>query len=280
MKANPTTFDESLAQWSKEMTMPWGKLKYKLTQSNLARHLAEGELRVLDAGGGNGTDAIALVQKGHRVEIIDYSKEMLADAQRRAADANVAERITIHHADLHEASRLFRERDFDVIVCHNVVGYVKDAPALLKGLVTLLKVGGVVSVVGVNRYSVPYHAAFLGGNLTDALAKLGASSVRSYIFDTTITTFSAEDVSGMLQDAGCHVEQDYGIRCLCDYWGDNERKSQPEIFEQLERLEFAFTDKHPYKLLARYFDRIANDDPSPPRRQPPGPGRKRHPVWA
>jgi hypothetical protein len=67
-------------------------------------------------------------------------------------------------------------------------------------------------------------------------------------------------MSGLLRDAGCHIEQDYGVRCVCDYWGDNERKSQPEIFEQLERLEFALTDKYPYKLLARYFQVVARKD--------------------
>ena len=46
---------------------------------------------------------------------------------------------------------------------------------------------------------------------------------------------------------------DYGIRCMFDYWGDNVRKSAPETIEQLRRLEFALTDRHPYKLLARYF---------------------------
>jgi len=40
---------------------------------------------------------------------------------------------------------------------------------------------------------------------------------------------------------------------MCDYWGDNARKSDPATFEQIERLDFALTDLYPYKLLARYF---------------------------
>ena len=61
----------------------------------------------------------------------------------------------------------------------------------------------------------------------------------------------------MLVSLGCAIEGDYGIRCMCDYWGDNERKSDPAIFEQIEELEFALTAKHPYKLLARNLQVIA-----------------------
>jgi hypothetical protein len=39
--------------------------------------------------------------------------------------------------------------------------------------------------------------------------------------------------------------------------GDNDLKADPAVFKQLEELEFAMADRHPYKLLARYFQVIA-----------------------
>ena len=60
MPATPTAFDNHIEQWIEEQGKPWGSLRYKLTQANLAKHLSAGPLRILDAGGGNGLDSIPL----------------------------------------------------------------------------------------------------------------------------------------------------------------------------------------------------------------------------
>ena len=60
--------------------------------------------------------------------------------------------------------------------------------------------------------------------------------------------------------AGCADAHDYGLLCICGYWTDNERKSDPAIFAQLETLELAMTDRNPYKLLARYFHIVARKE--------------------
>jgi hypothetical protein len=38
---------------------------------------------------------------------------------------------------------------------------------------------------------------------------------------------------------------------------DNERKSEPNTLAQLEELELALSAEYPYKLLARFFQVIA-----------------------
>ena len=120
-----------------------------------------------------------------------------------------------------------------------------------------LKSGGLISLLSINRYSIPYHLAFLRGDLAEALAQIDARGMRAHIFDATMANYSADEIGAMLQGAGCAVEHDYGIRCMCDYWGDNERKADPVVFAQIEQLESALADRHPYKLLARYFMVIA-----------------------
>lgn len=47
--------------------------------------------------------------------------------------------------------------------------------------------------------------------------------------------------------------EQYGIRAICDFMADNERKFDPEFYAQLEQLELAVNNKHPYKLLARFY---------------------------
>jgi S-adenosylmethionine-dependent methyltransferase len=257
MNTTAAAFDNHIEQWIEEQAKPWGVLRYKQTQANLAKHLGLAPLRILDAGGGNGLDSIPLAQQGHFVEIVDYSTQMLSDAVHRAAQADVQDRIIVHQANVQDIGSLFPDSHFDVVLCHNVLQYVENISALLKNLSRLLKANGLISLISINRYSQSYHAAFLRGDLAEALAQVDGHQQRAHIFDTMMTNYSVQEISDMLDSSGCSIEQDYGLRCLFDYWGDNERKSDPAIFEQLERLEFALMDRYPYKLLARYYHVIA-----------------------
>lgn len=257
MSTTATEFDDKIAKWKQEMDLPWAKLKYKLGQANLAKHLGQNQMNILDAGGGNGLDSIPFAIQGHNVHLVDYSQEMLSDAQNRAVQENVQRRFTTHLADVRNIPALFSESQFDLILCHNVLQYIDDVPALLYNFSKLLKPDGVVSIVSINRYSTPYHAAFLDNNLVEALAKLNTRTSKAKIFDAVMTSYCADEINVLLKNIGVVPEGDYGIRCICDYWGDNARKLDPVIFEQIERLEFALTEMHPYKLLARYFQVVA-----------------------
>jgi hypothetical protein len=73
-----------------------------------------------------------------------------------------------------------------------------------------------------------------------------------------VTEYSAEEMRAMLPDAGLNFDAEYGIRCLSDYWGDNETKSKPEVWEKLKKVEYALTDKYPYNLLARFWQMVAH----------------------
>jgi S-adenosylmethionine-dependent methyltransferase len=258
MPTSAAVFDTRLPKWIEEQNLPWGKLKYKLVQAHLARHIGQGQaLRILDAGGGNGLDSIPLAEQGHRVDLVDYSREMLAEAERQASLVQAHERVNIHYANVQDLPQLFPQAEFDLVLCHNVLQYVEDVRGLLKNLAACLKPGGLLSVVSINRYSIAYRAALPGGNLTEALEKIDVREMQAFVFNTPMVNYSAEEVGAMLQQAGYRVEQDYGIRCICDYWEDNQLKFDPVVFQQLERLEFALAEKYPYKLLARYFQVIA-----------------------
>jgi S-adenosylmethionine-dependent methyltransferase len=253
----PNTFDKALSQWITEQNQPWGRLKYQLAQANLAKHIGDEPLQILDAGGGNGLDALALAAQGHSVDLVDYSSEMLAQAEQQANENSVSDRLRIHQADVRDVVGLFPPSHFDFVVCHNVLQYIEDVTALLTGLAVVLKPSGLLSLISINRYSMAYHAAFLRDDLTEAFTHLDARTMQAHTFDAVLTNYSPDEICAMLQGNGWQVEADYGLRCMSDYWGDNERKADPAIFARLERLEYALTDRYPYKLLARYFQIIA-----------------------
>ena len=133
MTATAIKFDDKISLWKQQMELPWAKLKYKLVQTNLAKHLGQGQMRILDAGGGNGLDSIPFATQGHFVNIVDYSQEMLSDIQAQ-------ERVTTHFADVREISSLFPDSQFDLILCHNVLQYIEDVPALINSFAKLPKI--------------------------------------------------------------------------------------------------------------------------------------------
>ena len=261
MSTSATVFDSAIAQWRKEQTFPWFKLKYKLCHANLVKHLPlDRPLQILDVGGGNGVESIPFAEAGHQVDLVDYSQEMLGDARQQIEAKGLQERARLHHADLLHLSTLFAPASFDLLLCHNVLSYVDEVPTRLGEMAALLKPGGLASFVNVNRYSRAYSTAFLRNDLEGALTEIGQRTFNTIVFKSTMTLYSAEEFSEMLTAHGLQIAQDYGVLCMYVYWGDNERKYDPVIHGQLEKLEFELTDKYPYKLLASYYQVIAGRD--------------------
>lgn len=84
-------------------------------------HLPPGArgLEVLDAGCGQGTQAILLARAGHRVTGIDSSKELLAVAERskREQREDVARRLRFERGDVLDLDD-GRNGSYDVVCCH------------------------------------------------------------------------------------------------------------------------------------------------------------------
>lgn len=254
-------FDDAITTWLTELEQPWNKLRYTLYRANLKRHLPPGSLRILDVGGGSGSDAIPLAQDGHEVTLIDFSSKMLEQAQHIAQHCGVSERLEFHQADLFDLPGLFSMPVFDVVVCHNVIQYVPDMPGALQVICEPLKPGGIVSVINVNRASDVLQAALLRLNLDEACERIDARDSYTPIFHTSLRRYAGEEMIGPLQDAGCMLLGHYGIRCVTDYIFDNTLKHDPEFYAKLEKLELALTDKLPYVLIARFFQLIAQKQP-------------------
>ncbi|MCA9654241.1 MAG: methyltransferase domain-containing protein [Myxococcales bacterium] len=103
--------------------------------------------RVLDVGCGPGIDTLALAERvGPTGEVVgvDYDEEMVAEAERRAAQAGVAARVRHLHAD---ATALPLPDDhFDACRCERVLQHVRDPEAALDELVRVTRPGGWIVV--------------------------------------------------------------------------------------------------------------------------------------
>lgn len=260
MTATAQLFDDRLSAFKENQNTPWGRLRYGLAFANVRRHLDARSRRVLDAGGGNGLDAIPFGAQGHTVALLDYSAEMLAEARRNAEADGIAERMTFHQADLTAIPTLFPEAQFDVVLCHNVLQYVDDVGAALRAMCHVLRPGGLISLVSVNRYSESYRQALQRLDLDAAYTNLDATSIMTVVFGVPMRAYAAEEMRQPLREAGCAVLGEYGLLCVCGYIPNNDIKYDPVFFAKLERLESAMSDKYPYYLLARYFQVVARKE--------------------
>ena len=126
-----------------------------------------------------------------------------------------------------------------------------------------MKPGGVLSLMSVNRYSEFYRQALRELDLEEARNSLDTGTFVTVVFGVPAHRYTAEDLIRLLLPAGSELLAQYGVRCVCDYIIDNEIKSDPEFYAQLEQLEIAVSDRFPYYLFGRFFQIIARKSSRP-----------------
>ncbi|WP_203908009.1 methyltransferase domain-containing protein [Rhizocola hellebori] len=258
--AGPTRdiFGAAMAAWRQWQDAPWGRLRYTLAEHNLRRHLDGRPLKVLDVAGGNGVEAARMAAAGHDVTVVDYSTEMLASARALAVSTGVAHRVTCIESDAAKLSDVVEEGAYDLVLCHNLLQFVPDIESILVTVLQPLKPGGLLSVLAANAHSEPIRMAVRDLDLTAALEALDATRHYTKTFGTPVYPRTAEEVTAVLRGLGCGLLGHYGIRSICDYIPDDQRKYDATFFAELERLEIALSDRMPYVSTARLFHLIAS----------------------
>ena len=252
-------FESGLDRWKAEQDTGWHRFSYQLIENNLKQHIPVDSppLTILDAGGGNGIDSLALARMNHHVDIVDMTERMLHEAKANAALAGVSARINTHAMDILSIDRKFSESHFDVVICHNVIQYVDELEPLLDSIYRVLRPGGFLSLITKNQYSLLYQAAYQDNDLDAAFEWLHHGQQQSSIFDVDTQAYQADQLSIYLELQGYDLEKHYGIGCLYHYWGSGEISESSEQYEKLKKLEIELMDRAPYKNSARYFQLIA-----------------------
>jgi S-adenosylmethionine-dependent methyltransferase len=249
-------FDDKIEKWEEWQDALWGKLYYTISRYNIQRHLNDLPKRVLDVGGGNGSDSIYFAGKGYPVTCLEISTEMLARARQSAAKQGVSEKISFHQCNAQDILQRFAGQQFDLILCHLVLEFTKDFHKTLRDICKLIAPGGMLSVIEMNRYSEVYRKIFQVGDLRAALGEVEKKEYLNCWFTKCVPVFSGEEIVDLLRKNGCTLIGHFGIRCVNDYL-PNEKKTETEFNNNLEQLERKLTDTYPYYLLARFYQIIA-----------------------
>jgi len=252
-------FDGHLESWSAWQREPWAVVRYAVVADVLDRYLRplNGDLRILDVGGGDGMDSLRLVEQGHQLTILDFSDGMLGQARQAADRAGVADRVRLVCGDV-DAIEDLHLVDFDVVLCHFVVQYVADPETVVAQVVSAARVGGLISLIAPNPPSEVLAKAVRQADPVAALEMLDAHHVQAVTFGHDVARLGWQRGVDLLASAGAEVVGRYGSRSIIDLIQDDDLKVDPERFEQLLDLEKAVAGRSPYRDIARAWQLVAH----------------------
>ncbi|PID53758.1 MAG: SAM-dependent methyltransferase [Micrococcales bacterium] len=95
-------------------------------------------LRVVDLGGGTGSQAAGLAKQGHHVTVVDPSPNALAAVSRRAAEAGL-DTLHAEQGDAENLADLLGIGTVDLVLCHNVLEVVDDPVVALGSVRQVLR---------------------------------------------------------------------------------------------------------------------------------------------
>jgi SAM-dependent methyltransferase len=216
--------------------------------AGLASKTGRAQLDIVDAGGGTGGFAVPLAGLGHRVTVVDPSPDSLAAAQRRAAEQAVTLRAV--QGDAADLAALAGEQSADLVLCHSVLEYVDSPQAAMAAIATVLRPGGVVSVLAASAVAAVIHRA-LAGRFADArrlLASAGAvaspAAGAAGPGAAAMRRFTLAEVAGLIEAAGLRPGAAHGVRVFADLVPGVIADAEPGAAEALLELERA-ASAHP-----------------------------------
>ncbi|NHN59334.1 MULTISPECIES: cyclopropane-fatty-acyl-phospholipid synthase family protein [Halorussus] len=119
---DPEVYYDEFAEreWDRLDRDPVTRMEFANTVDYLAEHLpavdgTSDSVRVLDAGGAAGRYACWLAERDYDVTLVDLSTEQVALAREKAAERDLADRVTAEKGDVRDLG--FEDETFDAVCC-------------------------------------------------------------------------------------------------------------------------------------------------------------------
>src|SRR5467141_395240 len=132
----------------------------------------------------------------------DSSATMLALAERTIVEAGVSDKITVKRGDAAQLADIFQTGSFDIILCHNLLEYVDDPGAVLRGAARALRDSlAILSVLVRNQAGEVFKAAIQAGDLAAAQNGLTAEWGQEALYGGRVRLFTPDSLRSMLSEA-------------------------------------------------------------------------------
>jgi ubiquinone/menaquinone biosynthesis C-methylase UbiE len=269
-KADSGRFQSGADKYAAYLETPEGRLRCDLALANLQDFLVLPQsgrsLRGLDLGCGTGATAVRLARLGIHMTLLDSSSAMLDIAKRAAREAGVDGKIALHHGDAAQVANLFPAESFDVVLCHNILEYVNDPVAVLRGAARAMQdSSAILSVIVRNQPGEVLKAAIQAGDLAAAEQNLTAEWGLESLYAGKVRLFTAGGLRAMLMKASLAVAAERGVRVISDYLPP--RISRREEYHQIFELERKLGSRPEFAAVARYIQVIARHSREAPSKE-------------
>lgn len=249
--------------WSAYASGPEGERRTEVLWRQLASHLpiarmttGSAPLNCLDAGCGTGAQGMRLLGVGGRVTFLDVSETLLEQARDtvKALAPETARRAVFVHGDVVLAPRLLPPEGFDVIVLHSVLEFVPRPQMVLVRLLSLLRPGGLLSVVVQGAWGQVLKSAAADRDLERSAALLaGKTRFISPEVGATGELYTADRLSSLIAACGLHPVATYGCGIAADLALGPDNPGDSRWLE----LELALGRQSPFREMGRLVHVIA-----------------------
>ncbi|MCW1093503.1 MULTISPECIES: methyltransferase [Streptomyces] len=206
-------------------------------------------LDVLDTGGGSGNFAVPVAGLGHRVTVVDPSPNALFALERRAAEADVADRVRGVQGDAGGLFDVVERGGYDAVLCHGVLEYVDDPAEGVRNAVAALRTDGVLSLLAAGLGGAVLARA-LAGHFTEARQALADPDGRWGTGDPVPRRFTAEQLTGLVEAAGLRIGAVHGVRVFADLVPGVLVDTEPGAMDALLKLEAAAAELAAFHSVA------------------------------
>jgi S-adenosylmethionine-dependent methyltransferase len=233
-----------------------GYVRTSVLHQQLLENLPAPPAQVLDVGGGAGHQSFPLAQAGYDVTVLDPSSAMLEKAHQRLERLSdkVRSRVTLLQGDGTNATDVVADRQFPVVLCHGVLGYLDDPEPMVDQLCRCTSPGGIVSIMTGNALASAVRPA-LEQRWEDALASFD-SRTEIGVLGVPGRADTVEELSALLRDRDVDPVRWYGVWLFVDWLEFSGIQLDPSDTEQVRAtaaVELEASRRDPYRQLSRVF---------------------------
>lgn len=215
-------------------------------RGHISKVAGDRKLKILDAGCGQGRLALPLAADGHHVTGMDFTPQAIEKARIYAAERKLTAEFII--GDLEKDLLVFKGREFDCLICTEVLYMVKNYERILRELSSLVISGGSIFLSFRSRLFYVMHLLMHG--MVEEAHRIAVEKDK-YLMGGSLNCLSLEEIEGLMGESGIRPINFHGIGVLCGLEEDPQaRLAIPASLTEEERellfeMELAFGEKYP-----------------------------------